>query len=995
MARGLQVETIGEPIKDLEWQLKVTKKSPLYMADSNRFEAWHERVTAKSKGKAGPESARAKWRRNKEITSAAMKNEEHRKKLEHNWKAKIHELELSLLTFKYQLEYYAPGGPEWCLEDLDAEKLRLDAEAAKLREESMQVKAADEARAERSAAKRAERRQRESVKRDQKRLERGHAKVRWDNALCQIWRRDLEAAKKAEAAPETEAEGSTLLDTALLAQEMEVPELQRLIERQDSPKKTLQGTNHQSGEASTQLPRLRAQDSKVEKLIAHWGALKRDREVITQQHPRTLDLHGVERQLRKVPRIEEEDKLVRGDLPESHLASLEASSNGHDHAKMQAPDERQAYNDRKTLDFSLTVAEREPYLIEASSAAQEAVNQREIGLGCNITRSVKENEACNTMKNMNLTGEKNEGNPEPTARDAGLVDAQLEDVIPKQQDLTAEVRQQQLRDIQQSIVQMKKLASASKSDGLGLATARKIEATLRELEKEAITVEQQTEPAVKSKKPAEKPVPLIQWSNQNPNAVYHQYPRKEQTEKSARDFEHSNPAQPLRAWPSPSPEAPSTRSLSDQLRAQLSASQQVKIDDDLTVDVEADIAELQKQLFELSQRLKKDYPLMDTLPYEVWKSKQRKTLQTWLRILVWKWQTRNDDRAAESAEPDVDVSQDVRALLDQMVLDHDLNQRAAARMAKRWAEVFMRKEVRKLGVDRGDVAEELNWAQMDAGLGFLQDEGAALDEEQAKARDAANAVENDKRKPKQHIPDGLPFTWQGKGQGYRIGANHAWQAVGASAYHTLAFRRQYSSWKGTGTPEIERDPFSSSAEKPGVLPTPTPMLPHLTSSGAAHMVSVSSKPHTPRTAIATGTIWFSNSQPLSLIQSASNKKGDVLSVSRVAGIMAAKQTPSLIPLCHPISLTHVGVTLHIFPSSSPDHERNFGGIVVESKVQCVGQTGVEMEALTSVMGAALSVVDMCKAVDKGIRIDNVRVVLKEGGRNGTWREEGWESQGEE
>ncbi|OAG04100.1 molybdenum cofactor biosynthesis protein MoaC, partial [Paraphaeosphaeria sporulosa] len=170
-------------------------------------------------------------------------------------------------------------------------------------------------------------------------------------------------------------------------------------------------------------------------------------------------------------------------------------------------------------------------------------------------------------------------------------------------------------------------------------------------------------------------------------------------------------------------------------------------------------------------------------------------------------------------------------------------------------------------------------------------------------------------------------------------------------------------------------------------------LPHLTSSGAAHMVSVASKPSTERTAIATGTVRFSNPTPLSLIHAASNKKGDVLSVSRIAGIMAAKHTPTLIPLCHPIALTHVGVSLHVvlpFSASSSvvgkdKDAKDFGSIVVESKVSCTGQTGVEMEALTSVTGAALSVVDMCKAVDKGISISDVRVVLKEGGRSGTWR----------
>ncbi|KAJ4360524.1 uncharacterized protein N0V89_001089 [Didymosphaeria variabile] len=990
-SKTAQIAAIRKQIKDLEWRLKFTKESPPHVADSSKFKVWQERVSAISEEKANRESARAMWRCNKKIASAAMKNEEHRKKLEHNWKAKVHELECTLLTCKYQLRRHAPNGPER-LEDLDAEQLRLDEKAAKLREETMQVNAADEARAEKSAAKRAERRERESRKKDEERLERGHAKVQWDDSLCATWRRDIKAAQNAEA------EGSIFLDAALSAQETEVPEMQSLVERRDALKKTLQETSRQFGEASTQLPRLQTQDSKAEKLIAHWEALRSQREPITQQYPRFLDRHRNSGQFKHLP--EEEVRAIEGNLPEGHPASLEASSNSYNNAIMLTPEKRQAYDDRKPLDMSLTIAERERDLEKALSAVRDAVNQREIELGRKLTRneyehlrSIKRSEEYKRMRTMDFTGENNTRKFEPTARDGGLVHSQLEDIISKRQDPTAEVRQQQLRDIQQSVVHLKKLASAAKADGFGLATARKVEELLRELEKEAITVEQQTEPAVKSKEPAEEAVPLIRWSNQNPNAISRQSSRKEQAEKAAPVSGHSNQPQPLRAWLSPSPEVPPVRSLSDQLKAQLSPSQQVKIDDDLTVDVEADVPELQNQLFELSQRLKKDYPLMDTLPYDVWKSKQRKTLQTWLKILVWKWQTRNDDMAAESAEADPDVSQDVRALLDQMILDHDLDQRAAARMAKRWAEAFVRKEVRKLGVERSDAAEDLNWAQMDAGLGFLQDEGAAVDEERAKAWDTANAAKKDKRKPKQHIPEDLPFTWKGKGQGYRIGANHAWQAVSASAYHTLAFRRQYSSREGTRIPEVERDPFSSSADSPD--PQPTPTLPHLTSSGDAHMVSVSSKQHTPRTAIATGTIWFSNPQPLSLIHSASNKKGDVLSVSRIAGIMAAKQTPSLVPLCHPISLTHVGVTLHTFPSSSPDHERNFGGIVVESKVQCVGQTGVEMEALTSVMGAALSVVDMCKAVDKSIRIDNIRVVLKEGGRSGTWREEGWESRREE
>jgi molybdenum cofactor biosynthesis protein MoaC len=179
-------------------------------------------------------------------------------------------------------------------------------------------------------------------------------------------------------------------------------------------------------------------------------------------------------------------------------------------------------------------------------------------------------------------------------------------------------------------------------------------------------------------------------------------------------------------------------------------------------------------------------------------------------------------------------------------------------------------------------------------------------------------------------------------------------------------------------------------------PLPT-ALPHLTSTGTAHMVSVSAKPHTTRTAIAVGVVCFTNPTPLSLIRSNALKKGDVLSVSRIAGIMAAKKCPDLIPLCHPIALTHVGIEVKAFGpddtalASASETVGEHGGVVVEATVQCTGPTGVEMEALTAVMGAALTVVDMCKAVDKFQRVERVRVVRKEGGKSGTWNEEGWKS----
>lgn len=178
------------------------------------------------------------------------------------------------------------------------------------------------------------------------------------------------------------------------------------------------------------------------------------------------------------------------------------------------------------------------------------------------------------------------------------------------------------------------------------------------------------------------------------------------------------------------------------------------------------------------------------------------------------------------------------------------------------------------------------------------------------------------------------------------------------------------------------------------------------------MVSITSKPTTSRTAIATGRVSFSNPLPLSLINSNSLKKGDVLAVARIAGIMAAKKCPDLVPLCHPIAISSVTVDLFVIvpPQTAPDPDGHlpktaqlqpshdvkhgkvdYGAITVEARVTCLGATGVEMEALTAVMGAAATVYDMCKAVDKGMVVGDVRVVLKEGGRSGTWKEEGWKS----
>ncbi|PBP16542.1 molybdenum cofactor biosynthesis protein 1 B [Diplocarpon rosae] len=251
-----------------------------------------------------------------------------------------------------------------------------------------------------------------------------------------------------------------------------------------------------------------------------------------------------------------------------------------------------------------------------------------------------------------------------------------------------------------------------------------------------------------------------------------------------------------------------------------------------------------------------------------------------------------------------------------------------------------------------------------------------------------------------------------------------------------------------------RAPCSSSP--PPISPPsqpPKPTLTHLTPDGTAHIVPISHKMSTTRLATAVCTIHFSNSTAIPLIKSNSMKKGDVLSVARIAGIMAAKKTSDLVPLCHPIAITFVGVELELvggeveprivrseqsaagrpeqeggvkMPKQNKEHESTsvswqgtgqgdaypfhtpppatsspplssaatpcppsssqFGHISIRASVECDGKTGVEMEALTAASVAALTVYDMCKAVDKGMVIEGLRVVRKEGGSTGTWVE---------
>lgn len=158
------------------------------------------------------------------------------------------------------------------------------------------------------------------------------------------------------------------------------------------------------------------------------------------------------------------------------------------------------------------------------------------------------------------------------------------------------------------------------------------------------------------------------------------------------------------------------------------------------------------------------------------------------------------------------------------------------------------------------------------------------------------------------------------------------------------------------------------------------------------MVDVSQKPDTARTAVAEGFVLM-NRETLAAVKTDSIAKGDVLSCARIAGIMAAKQTSNLIPLCHPLPLTNVELTCsfvspdentHLAPKGCP---RKAYGIHVQSKCSTTGKTGVEMEALSAVSVACLAVYDMCKALDKGMEIQNVRLLRKEGGKSGTWLRE--------
>ena len=153
-------------------------------------------------------------------------------------------------------------------------------------------------------------------------------------------------------------------------------------------------------------------------------------------------------------------------------------------------------------------------------------------------------------------------------------------------------------------------------------------------------------------------------------------------------------------------------------------------------------------------------------------------------------------------------------------------------------------------------------------------------------------------------------------------------------------------------------------------------LTHFDASGQAHMVNVGDKPNTHRIAVATGTISMMPAT-FEMVEAGSHKKGDVLGIARIAGIQASKKTSDLIPLCHPLALSHVSINFQTNKASS--------SITCEVRAETTGPTGVEMEALTAVQVTLLTIYDRCKAVDRGMVMSDVKLLAKSGGKSGEWK----------
>lgn len=242
-----------------------------------------------------------------------------------------------------------------------------------------------------------------------------------------------------------------------------------------------------------------------------------------------------------------------------------------------------------------------------------------------------------------------------------------------------------------------------------------------------------------------------------------------------------------------------------------------------------------------------------------------------------------------------------------------------------------------------------------------------------KAKHAGMAQLKDMKNRPMILIDNKPKPW---GSG-----SHPWSTVPVhmlSHLPTASQSRLYHS--GRSKPETKD---SIPRLSPSLPTTSDADLPHLTPSKTVHMTQITEKPETKRVATAACTVSFSNSRPWEILREGqTTHKGDVFSVARIAGIMAAKRTPDIVPLCHPgIGITGVEVSVELV---EPGPNRDHGAMHVVASVSCFGRTGVEMEAMTATMGAALTVYDMLKAVDKGMVIDSVRLLEKQGGKSGHW-----------
>lgn len=158
-------------------------------------------------------------------------------------------------------------------------------------------------------------------------------------------------------------------------------------------------------------------------------------------------------------------------------------------------------------------------------------------------------------------------------------------------------------------------------------------------------------------------------------------------------------------------------------------------------------------------------------------------------------------------------------------------------------------------------------------------------------------------------------------------------------------------------------------------------LSHFSDTGRARMVDVSAKPDSLRSATASGILRMNNATLLR-VRAGTLAKGNVLAVADVGAVIAAKHTPFLIPMCHPVALSGVEVDFREIPACSPE---GLPGIRAQATARCTGATGVEMEALSAVSGALLTLYDMCKAIDRGMRIENIQLEEKTGGKSGAWR----------